>query len=273
MRALETFQGRSRAAVYILQRQDRRRFKVGWSVAPMQRIRLLPEFGADQLDLPASTALWLPSRKRAEQIEDAVHKCLAPYAAEAGHRLDGFSEWFQPVAHPLALRMLSQMPLDERTDRRARLSPMLSEAPPSGAVSIEVGPQDTWWALEDLWARLAMYTPVTVERSGDTHHVVIGDFRQAWTGPVSALRKEVMDLHTYGWDAAGTHGSFVRLIDYRSDDLVCTLATLRLIGSWPDGEELVWQVKTFLLRLGRMSCVRRLGRTGPGSRTDGKRRA
>jgi len=253
MRVLETFQGRSRAAVYVLQRLDRRRFKVGWSVAPLQRIRLLPEFNAAELDLAVSTVVWLPSRKRAEQIEGAVHKCLAPYAADVGHHLDGHSEWFLSVAHPMAMRMLSQMPLDERTDRRARLAPLQCEAPPRAAVPIETGPQDAWWALEDLWSRLAMHCPVTVEREDNVHRVVIADFRPAWDGSIAALRMEVMDTNTYCWHAAGTHNEFVKLIEYRGDDLVCTLASLRQIESWPDGPDLVWQVKGFLMRLQRMS--------------------
>lgn len=258
MRTHDIYQGRSRAAVYVLQRFDRRRFKIGWSVAPLQRLRLLPESRANELDLASSAALWLPSRKRAEQVEDALHKCLAPYAAETGHRSDGFSEWFEHVAQPLAMRLLSQMPLDQRTDRRARLAPLLSAPPPVGAVSIETGPQDTWYALEDLWSRLAMHCPVTVERDGDTHHVVIAGLKGMRDGPLGALRGEVMAPRTYRWYAAGAQGDFVGVIDFRGDDLVCTLATLRLIASWSDGDELVWQVKGFLLRLERMSCTGRL---------------
>ena len=256
MRNLELFQDPPRAAVYVLQRRDRQRFKIGWSPAPMKRIRLLPEFGAGQLDLAASTALWLPSRQRAEQIEDAVHKCLAPYAAEVGARRDGSSDWYLPVAHPMALRVLSQMPLDEGIDRWAPLAPLQSEAAPPDAVSVDTAPQDTWWALEDLWSRLAMHCPVRVEREGDTHHVVLEGFKRASDGPVAALQRVVMDAVTYRWRAGGGRGDFVRSIEYRGDDLVCTLAGLRLIESWPDGPDLVWQVKGLLLRLGRSTGTR-----------------
>jgi len=127
MRNLELFPDPPRAAVYVLQRRDRQRFKIGWSPAPMKRIRRLPEFGAGQLDLAASTALWLPSRQRAEQVEDAVHKCLAPYAAEVGALRSG-SDWYLPVAHPIALHVRGQMPLDEGADRRAALTPLQSGA-------------------------------------------------------------------------------------------------------------------------------------------------
>jgi len=40
------------------------------------------------------------------------------------------------------------------------------EAPQDGA-GHQTGPQETWWALEDLWSRLAMCCPVSVERDGD----------------------------------------------------------------------------------------------------------
>lgn len=251
MRAIPTASIQSGAAVYLVQRHDRQRFKVGWAAVPMRRIRMLPEFDALQLDIAASKVLWLPTRQRAEQVERAVHKTLAPHAADAGHRRDGHSEWFQQVALPLALRALTQMPATDRTDRSARLIPVQAEPPAFDAVSIETGPMDTWWALEDLWSRLAMHGQVSVEAHGDAHALVIHDFRHAWDGPVGALRREVMDLDTYRWNAAGTRNEFVKFIDYRGDDLVCTLASMRLIETWPEGDDLIWQVKGFLLRLQR----------------------
>ena len=59
----------SPAAVYLLQRHDGQRFKIGWAVEPMARVKRLPEFMADELDLRASHAAWLPSPTRARQIE------------------------------------------------------------------------------------------------------------------------------------------------------------------------------------------------------------
>jgi hypothetical protein len=244
-------------AVYLLQRHDRSRFKVGWAAVPLRRIRMLPEFDALQLDIAASKVLWLPTRQRAEQVERAVHKTLAPHAADAGHQRDGHSEWFLQLALPLALRALTQMPASDRTDRPARLVPVQAEPPPVDAVSIETGPVDTWWALEDLWSRLAMHGQISVDTRGDAHELVIHDFRHAWNGPVGELRREVMDLDTYRWHAAGTRNEFVKVIDYRGDDLVCTLATMRLIETWPEGDDLIWQVKGFLLRLQRQGEVTR----------------
>jgi hypothetical protein len=226
----------------------------------MRRIRTLPEFDALQLDIAASKVLWLPSRQRAEQVESAVHKTLAPHAADAGHRRDGHSEWFQQLALPLALRALAQMPATDRTDRSARLIPVQADSPAFDPVSIETGPVDTWWALEDLWSRLAMHGCVSVEMRGDAHELVIHEFRHAWDGPIGALRREVMNLDTYRWHADGRRSEFVKFIDYRGDDLVCTLASMRLIETWPEGGDLIWQVKGFLLRLQRQGEATRLRR-------------
>ena len=244
-----------RAAVYVLQRFDRQRFKVGWALEPIQRIAKLPEFDARQIDLDNSVALWLPTRKRAEQIERAVHKSLAPYVSEPAHRRTGHTEWFEPGAHAMALRMLAQMPAEGRTDPRPALTPVL--APTHVPVVQETGPQEVWWALEDLWTRLSMCTALTIERDGDIHRVVLPAFRHARDGVLADLRNAVFDTETYTWRYAGLRGEFVSLIDYRGDDLVCTLTRPRSIESWPDGEELIWQQKAFLLRLERSTVARR----------------
>ena len=256
-----------RAAVYVLQRIDRHRFKVGWALEPMQRVRQLPEFGARQLDLDHSVALWLPTRKRAEQIERAVHKTLAPYAADARHHATGHSEWFEPAAYSVAVRMLAQVPIAGRSDARGRLEPLVLEAPQLDNAIHQPGPQETWWALEDRWSRLAMCCPVSVERDGDIHRVVLAGFRHAHHGDTAALRSHVFDTETYAWRTAGQRGAFVRLLEYRGDDLVCTLTGLRRIDGWPDGAELVWQVKGFLLRLGRPMAGARMAPAHAHGRT------
>ena len=59
--------------------------------------------------------------------------------------------------------------------------------------------------------------------------------------------------NTYTWRTAGQTNQFVKLVDFRGHDIVCTLATLRLIETWPEGADLVWQVRGFMLRLKRMA--------------------
>ena len=57
------------AAVYLLQRHDGQRFKIGWAMEPVSRVQRLPEFQADELDLVGSHVAWLPDAGRAKQIE------------------------------------------------------------------------------------------------------------------------------------------------------------------------------------------------------------
>ena len=73
--------GTEPAAVYLLQRHDGQRFKIGWAVEPMTRVKRLPEFLSDELDLQASHAAWLPSPLRARQIERSLHRGLATQRA------------------------------------------------------------------------------------------------------------------------------------------------------------------------------------------------
>lgn len=245
-----------RASVYVLLRRDRRRFKLGWARRPLARVRQLPEFQAGELDLEASSAIWLPSRPRAEQIERSMHKTLAPYATTADHHGDGHQEWFEAVAHPTALRMLAQMPVDERTDRPARVVPLQLPPPHPDAVSIETGPQDTWWAIEDLWSRLAMWCAMTVEQGAEPRVTVHG-IRRFAQGPVWELRQAAMDPESYQCRRGGRLLAFLCWIDYRGDDLVLQMAPLKSIERWDDGPDLVWQVRAFLVRLARSARLPR----------------
>ena len=88
------------AAVYLLQRRDGLRFKIGWALEPVLRVQRLPEFSADELDLVGSHAVWLPTVSRAQQFERALHRGLATYRVLPSHTQDGHTEWFLPTAHP-----------------------------------------------------------------------------------------------------------------------------------------------------------------------------
>ena len=216
MRTQALLKIRASAAACLLQRKDRRRFKGVWALVPMQRIMQLP-----------------------------------PYSADFRRRAAGQSEWFEPADHSVAVRMLTQMPTSERADLRGRLTPLPVKAPLTADLSTDTGPQEIWWALEDLWSRVAMCCSVIVEAQGDTYQVVLVNFRHARSGDADELRHHVLDTETYTWRTEGEWGEFVRLIEQRGDDLVCTLTSLRRIEAWPDGLELIWQVKAFLLRLWR----------------------
>jgi hypothetical protein len=140
--------------------------------------------------------------------------------------------------------------------QRSAMAPV--SQPAHEYASQETGVQETRWALEDLWTRLSMCTALTIERDGDIHRLVLPAFRNAREGALAELRNAAFDRETYKWrNAGGLRGEFVSMIDYRGDDLVCTLTRSRSFEAWPDGEELVWQVKAFLLRLERSTAVGR----------------
>ena len=50
---------RGPAAVYVVQRFDRRRFKLDWAVNPLKRAKSLSAYISNELDLASSVALWL----------------------------------------------------------------------------------------------------------------------------------------------------------------------------------------------------------------------
>lgn len=245
--AMET----NRAAVYLLQRRDRRRFKLGWARRPIVRVRQFPEYRRRELDLEASSAIWLPDRVRAEQIERSMHKTLAPFSVAAGHHGDGRSEWFEGVVHDTALRLLSQMPLGERASQPARVVKLTLPPPPADAVSIETSPLDTWWVIEDLLSRLAMHCPITI-REGDVPEVVVHGLRTASLG---ALRQAALDPDSYQCWRSGRPLAFVRTLAFDGDDLVLQFMSCKVIERWDDDTDLVWQVKGFLARLKRKASL------------------
>jgi hypothetical protein len=126
--------------------------------------------------------------------------------------------------------------------------------------SAEQGPMAVWWGLEDLWVRLAMHAGVSVECERDWHVIVLHGVRSAGEGSLRELHLAATDPQAYRWHAQGQSGSFVQLLHSRDEDLVCTLAGLHTIERWPDGRDLVWQVKSLLLRLKGLSSQARARR-------------
>lgn len=246
------------AAVYLVHRTDRRRFKLGWALQPMLRAHKLPEFSRGELDLDASRAIWLPNRQRAEQVERSMHKTFAPYRATAGHHGDGHCEWFVGAMADQALRLLGQMPLDETSPRTARVVRISLPQPPADAVSIENRPQDVWWRIEDVLARLGMQLPVSV-LWGHQITLIVHGFRAPDTPVPHDLRRAVLDVDTYQTWCDARPLSFVSLIAYDGADPVVEFKSLKAIERWDDGDGLVWQIKGFLARLQRTAPIRRTG--------------
>lgn len=252
------------AAVYLLQRHDGQRFKIGWSREPLSRVLRLPEFEADELDLVGSQAAWLPSVVRAQQVERALHRGLATFKVKPAHQLDGYTEWFRPEAHRAALSMIRQMPLGAAASSALAVVPFLSEPedschrddePAEGEMVLDA--QDVLWRMEDVLLRVAAFCPVRVEGSADQHVLRIVGFRRRASGPADSLRWAVLDVDRYRWHAAAASGikagSFVQLIEYQGDDLLLRLAPMRQIKTWADGA-LTWPVLVLVERLRRCAA-------------------
>jgi len=243
---------RQPAAVYLIHRIDRRRFKVGWSIDPLRRAMKLPEYALGELDLRGSCALWLSTKRRAGQVERAMHKGLAPYRVTAGHGGDGHSEWFATDAVPSALQLLRQMPGDDPGmggSPPAPLRPLLIDGAGVELVESDRSPQDVWYGVEDLWLRLAAELPVWADSDGPVWRVVLSGFRHARDASMADLRWRALDSNVFMWQLSGQRGAFVRLIAYDGNDLVYTLSPLTVIDRWPQGEDLGWQVRGLLARL------------------------
>ena len=178
-RTFEDRRSAGRAAVYLIHRTDRRRFKLGWALDPVLRAQRLPEFRRGTLDLRGSYALWLSTRKRAEQVERALHKSLAPFQVSPGHQDDGHREWFAPAALPSAVSLLRQMPVQEPESPTALpgLVPLLPDAPDFGAVATDQPADEVWYAIEDLWLRLANELPVRAVGQHGVWRIVVGSQR------------------------------------------------------------------------------------------------
>lgn len=199
MRTRSHLAGRSSAAaVYLIHRADRRRFKLGWALDPLQRAQRLPEFRRGTLDLRGSYALWLVSRQRAEQVERALHKSLAPYQVSPGHREDGHREWFAPAALPCAVSLLRQMPVEASAEMSGALVPLLPDVPEIGVSVPDRSAEEIWYAVEDLWLRLANELPVRAEHVLGAWRIVVGRFTHARDGEMAHLRPLALDVDTFG---------------------------------------------------------------------------
>jgi hypothetical protein len=256
MRHLPLSSYRPRASVYVLQRLDRSRFKIGWALDPHKRVRQLPEFDAKLVDLRRSSVLWLPSRHRAEQVERSMQKSLGPYRSPADHHGDGHSEWFDGIAHHIAVRLLGQIPIDAGTGATGKLVQLDLRAAFEDDVACGPGPLEAWWALEDLLLRTAQCRAVTVSGGDPSFRVVIHRCRSKCDPLTDELRSPLVNLDTYRWHQGGTDGCFVSLIHYECDDLVCTLTSLRVVEGWPDGADLACLLRAFLVRLREMTNAR-----------------
>jgi hypothetical protein len=249
--------------VYLLQRHDGQRFKIGWAVEPMTRVKRLPESLVDELDLQASHAAWLPSPLRARQIERSLHRGLATQRALPPHQLDGHTEWFMPTALRAAMRMLRQMPAGDVTSQPPALvpfeaapQPLLDAATPDTDSAVIVSAQDVLWAMEDLLLRASALNPVRVEGQGEERVIRFTDIRGPRARLGDSMRWALLDLDTYRWAVGSRSGSFVQLMQYEANDLLLQVTPNRTVRRWADGA-LTWQVQALLERLRGMAAYSR----------------
>jgi hypothetical protein len=140
--------------------------------------------------------LWLPSRHRAERIERSMQKSVGPHLSPADHHGDGHSERFDGVAHPSAIRMLGQMPVDVGTESMGKLLPLELALDLEEASAGEISPLEVWWTLEDLWWRAAQCMAVTANVRDRGMRVIVHRLRASWDGPSAELRRSLLDLDT-----------------------------------------------------------------------------
>ena len=232
------------AAVYLLQRSDRLRFKIGWALNPVERVRAFPEFCSLQLDLNASKVLWLPSAARARSVERSLHRALEPFKSRPPHHEDGHSEWFSGSATMAALRLLGHTP-HSPGQRPATLAPLLDV---TSEVPEPAGLDDTWYLVEDVLLRLKACTSVRL-LPGDPSVLIIASFKTRVQGPLEDLRAAALNAELYTCRHGSALRPLVRLIEYQGDDLLLTLTPFSVIRRWPDGGDVALQMQAFLAQL------------------------
>jgi hypothetical protein len=252
------------AAVYLLKRHDGLRFKIGWAVDPMERVKRLPEFTADELDLQASHEAWLTNPLRARQIERSLHRGLATHRAVTPHELEGHTEWFMPQALRTAMRMIRHMPAGGMTSAPPALVPfgtapqplLAAAATPDAGSAILVSAQDVLWSMEDLLLRVSSLTTVRVESQGDHRLVRLVDIRGPRARVTDSMRWALLDLDTYRWTVGGRSGSFVQIMQYEGNDLILQMTPVRTVSRWAEGG-LVWQTMALMERLSGFETYKR----------------
>jgi hypothetical protein len=117
-------------------------------------------------------------------------------------------------------------------------------------------PRESWMAVEDVLLRLSKICCVTVTQHDRHYELVFANFNDLDRRVCDQeLLESVLDFNFYRWQCNGQGGNLVRLIHGSGADLVVQLADLKTIARWMDGEELVWQVQSFLLQLQRWGAV------------------
>ena len=116
-------------------------------------------------------------------------------------------------------------------------------------------PQDVWSRLEDLFRRIAVMVPVSVQVDADGARIVLHGLLRVRHPALGELRHAAQEHLTYAWQTGDARGSFVKTLERRGPELVCTLVSPKRIERWPGGEQLCCNVRRFLVDLGRQRLV------------------
>jgi hypothetical protein len=92
-----------RSFIYVLQHANEQRIKIGRSIRPGVRARNLP----DTIDLGRSLQIEV-DRRRAHEIEAALHNVARKFAVKVDHNGDGSTEWFDEKALPIVLAFVER---------------------------------------------------------------------------------------------------------------------------------------------------------------------
>ncbi len=237
-------------AVYLLPHATHTRFKVGWSVQPMQRIRQLPEYPV-QLDLNGAQVAWFAQAQRARQVERVLHRTLAPYRVDLDHDGSGCTEWFSTRGFVLARRVVDVLLDGPGGPQHPQLVPLCEHRPTPefrDELLVATSALDVWWRVEDLWSRLRVLLPLALEPDRELRRLFWIGLRRLEQPRALVLRAHALDLDTYEWHAEGRRHSLVTLMDWEGDHLMLQLTPSRRLRCWPEGEAVDDLMRGFIAR-------------------------
>ena len=237
-----------RAALYLAPHSREHRFKVGYSIRPLARLRQLPEAASGTLEWPRIRVIWLPDVRDARRVERGLHKLLAPYRLPPVHDGDGASEWFRDAAYMPALRVMRQLPGQES------LRPtLLIEPPPRPTFDAWPWPEpiglplaEQWFGIEDLWERAARLMVLQLSADGQRQVLRWRHFRRLdhWE-----VRSRLVNAETYQLSGAQRTHAVVQLLELDGEDLLLTLVESKVLRRWPQAGELDAALQRFLHRI------------------------
>ncbi len=121
--------------------------------------------------------------------------------------------------------------------------------------SDQLGIQDTWDVLKDLWSRLRAICTVTVTSLHDGYEIAFAQVQASdWDDESLALIEQAKLDACYRWHQDGRLGDFVQYQEYRGRDLVFGMTPLGQMARWTDGENIVSQVRGFLSWMGQLNA-------------------